>query len=160
MLGTLLNLPALLLLVAVNSSPVVIAWLLRDRYSWPIDLNVYWSDHRPIFGAHKTWRGLIVAVLVGAGVGSALSIGWHVGSIFAMLALAGDLLSSFVKRRLGQPNGGRVPLIDQLPEALLPMIGLRSPLGLNTVSLFGTAAVFTVLDLIFSRLRPQEPRRQ
>ena len=85
-------------------------------------------------------------------MGALLSCGFVIGAAFGALALSGDLLSSFGKRRIGRPSGSWVPLVDQLPEALLPLIVLQGPLGLEAASIIGTAAAFTVLDMIASKL--------
>ena len=39
------------------------------------------------------------------------------GLAFSALSMAGDLLSSFIKRRRGLPSGARSTALDQLPEA-------------------------------------------
>ena len=149
----LVNLPALLVLIAANATPVVLARLLGSRYSAPIDAGGSLHDGRPLFGPHKTWRGLIAGTLAGATVASLLSPGLLLGGAFGALALVGDLFSSFLKRRLGCASGAAVPLLDQLPEALLPMLVLHGPMGLDSVAIIGTALAFTGLDLIAARLR-------
>lgn len=70
---------------------------------------------------------------------------------FGTLALIGDLCSSFLKRRLGRPSGSWTPLLDQLPEALLPMLVLRVPMGLDTAAIAGTAALFMAFDLMVAK---------
>ena len=37
---------------------------LLPRFNWPVDGGKQWRG-QPIFGAHKTWRGLILGALVG-----------------------------------------------------------------------------------------------
>jgi len=149
----LVDLPALLLLIAANATPVVLARMLGRRYATAIDAGFSMHDGRPLFGPHKTWRGLIAGMLAGATVGSLLSPGLILGGAFAALALLGDLLSSFLKRRLGFASGAAVPLLDQLPEALLPLLILHGPLGLESVAVIGTALAFTGLDMIAARYR-------
>jgi len=39
-----------------------------------------------------------------------------------VLALAGDLLSSFIKRRLNLKSSARMPWLDQVPEAAFPVL--------------------------------------
>jgi hypothetical protein len=148
----LIDLPALLLLVTANTTPVLVAILLGNGFPAPLDANRLWRDGRPLLGSHKTWRGLIAGTLATALMGALLSRGFVIGAAFGALALTGDLFSSFIKRRIGRTSGSPVPLIDQLPEALLPMIVLQGPLGLEALSILGTAAAFTILDMIASRL--------
>jgi CDP-diglyceride synthetase len=143
---------ALALLILANATPVVVSRLLGERGAAPIDAGRAFADGRPIFGPHKTWRGLIAGIVAAGLGGSALGVGLLVGAAFGALALTGDLGSSFVKRRLGRESGANMPLLDQLPEALLPMVVLCEPLGLSIWSMTGSAAAFLVLDLIASRL--------
>jgi len=91
--------------------------------------------------------------MVAAGAaGMSVSVGFTTGAAFGALALTGDLLSSFVKRRLARASGHWMPLIDQIPESLLPMLVLQHPLGLEGGSIFATIAVFTLLDMVASKL--------
>jgi CDP-2,3-bis-(O-geranylgeranyl)-sn-glycerol synthase len=156
--GLWVDLRALLLIIVANSTPLVLAWLSPHSAAWPIDCGHRLSDGRPLFGPHKTWRGFIAAVLMSAAVGVAVSLGWAIGAVFGVLALSGDLLSSFLKRRLNCPSGRWVPLLDQLPEALLPLLVLRSQLSLSAGSMLATALVFTLLDMIVSKLLAEHRR--
>nr|PZN76390.1 MAG: CDP-archaeol synthase [Pseudomonadota bacterium] len=150
---TFVDLDALILLVVANATPVLLAMLLGDRWARPIDGGRILRDGRPLFGSHKTWRGLAGGILASGAAGAVLSVGFVTGALFGMLALAGDLVSSFAKRRLDRASGRETPLLDQLPESLLPMLLLRGPLDLDALTVAGTAAVFTLLDLLASRLR-------
>jgi CDP-2,3-bis-(O-geranylgeranyl)-sn-glycerol synthase len=76
-----------------------------------------------------------------------------VGLGFGLIALGGDLASSFVKRRMHWPAGHSAPLLDQLPESLLPLILFAEALTLTHTSIFGTALLFTLLDLATERWR-------
>jgi CDP-2,3-bis-(O-geranylgeranyl)-sn-glycerol synthase len=49
-------------------------------------------------------------------------LGFVFGLLFGLLALAGDMLSSFIKRRLELASSARAVGLDQIPEALLPML--------------------------------------
>ncbi len=68
------------------------------------------------------------------------------------MAVVGDLLSSFVKRRMGLPSSSMALGLDQIPESLLPLLGawLFVPLSLLDV-LVGVAAFFAG-ELILSRI--------
>lgn len=106
-----------------------------------------------MFGSHKTWRGLFTGTLAAGFVGLLFATGFAIGALFGALALTGDLLSSFTKRRLGCTSGKSFLFLDQLPEALLPMLLLRSALGMETGAIIGTALVFTALDVVTARFR-------
>jgi hypothetical protein len=148
----LIDTAALAMLVASNSAPVVVSRVLGERYAAPIDGNRMLRDHRPLFGAHKTWRGLIAGTLAAAATGAFLGPGLVVGAAFGALALAGDFFSSFWKRRLGHKSGDSAPLLDQLPEALLPMLVLNAFLDLTGLQFIGTAILFALLDALATRL--------
>jgi len=153
LLPAVIDLPALGLLIAANSTPVIVARLMGVRFSAPLDAHVVLRDGRPLFGSHKTWRGLLAGVVASALLGAGLGAGVLVGAAFGSLSLAGDLCSSFVKRRLGRQSGEWSPFLDQLPEALLPLLVFSGILGLDPVTIVGTTLAFTVLDLIVTKMR-------
>jgi RimJ/RimL family protein N-acetyltransferase len=144
---------ALLLLIAANATPVLATRLLGRSLATPVDAFFRRHGASPLFGAHKTWRGLTAGVLACTLIGALLPCGAAVGCGFGLLALAGDLASSFVKRRMDWRSGYSAPLLDQLPESLLPLIVFAGPLGLGHVAIFGTAALFTLLDVATARWR-------
>lgn len=144
---------ALLLLVLANSLPWIAGLALGARWTAPLDLGCSLPDGRRVLGSHKTWRGVVVAVL-GCAIASSLSgLHWWTGTAFALLSLVGDALSSLCKRRLGLAPGSNVLLLDQLPEAVLPLVGLQSSLGLDSMAIAVVAAVFTLLDVLATALR-------
>jgi CDP-2,3-bis-(O-geranylgeranyl)-sn-glycerol synthase len=143
-----IDLPALVLLITANSTPVIVARLLGKRWSAPIDAHAVLRDRLPLLGPHKTWRGLVAGVTASALVGALLPPGLLLGVAFGALSLFGDLCSSFLKRRLDCESGRSVPLLDQLPEALLPLVILADALDLTREAIIGTTLLFTVLDLI------------
>jgi len=151
--GAFVDPGALLMLAAANATPVFVARIFGRRLDAPVDAMVRRHGSGPLFGAHKTWRGLISGAAASALAGSVLPCGAWVGLGFGLLALAGDLASSFVKRRLRQPSGHSAPLLDQLPESLLPLIVFAHALALTDAQIFGTAAIFTLLDMATARWR-------
>lgn len=97
-----------------------------------------------LFGSHKTWRGIIVATIFGGLLYllqyylaykysvfnnlpfDYLSVGWWFGFVFAFLAIVGDSVKSFIKRRLNKKPGDRWIPWDQIdfliPSTILVMI--------------------------------------
>jgi len=55
----------LVLLVAVNGAPILAARLLGRRWNAPVDGGFRWPDGGRVFGAAKTWRGLLAGLLAG-----------------------------------------------------------------------------------------------
>ena len=144
---------ALLLLILANSLPWIAARVLGRRWGAALDLGVSLRDGRPLLGSHKTWRGVAAAV-GGCALAAAVAglQGWT-GAAFAALSLLGDAISSFCKRRLAIAPGLDVPLLDQLPEALLPLLVLRTSLGLDSTAIAAVAGAFTLLDMLASGIR-------
>lgn len=142
----------LLLLVVANGTPVLAQVLLRDVLDWPIDGGRCLSDGREIFGGAKRWRGVVLAPLVTMVVASLTGVGWWLGLLLGMLAMVGDLGASFIKRRLGIAISGRAPGLDQLPEALLPLLLLAHPLGIGMIQVVLLALLFMVFEMVVSPL--------
>jgi CDP-2,3-bis-(O-geranylgeranyl)-sn-glycerol synthase len=85
----------------------------------PIDLGRKFLDEKPIFGAHKTFRGFFAGLIVGSLVGYSESIIFSeihpcMGFVLSLGALVGDLTGSFLKRRLGYSSGSSLLIVDQL----------------------------------------------
>lgn len=149
----------LLLLLVANGTPVVLGILLRHRFAWPLDAGRNFLDGRRLFGASKTVRGILGSIAVTALVAPVCGLDRASGALFGLLAMAGDLASSFIKRRLGYPSGSQRPLLDQLPEVCLPLWLLAPVTGATLTEMAVAAAGFTVLDLLLSRLyRPHQAR--
>jgi CDP-diglyceride synthetase len=148
----LLDLQLLVLLTLANGTPVIAKKVFGDRLAWPLDGGLGFIDGRPLLGGSKTLRGLVLSVLA-AGLGGALiGPGWRIGLVVGATAMAGDLLSSFIKRRLGSRPSSQAIGIDQIPEALLPLLACRAALGLGPLDIVAVVAVFFAGELIVSRL--------
>jgi hypothetical protein len=152
---------ALLLMVVANVLPWAAGRTLPHHWTAPLDAGLRLWDGRRLFGAHKTWKGLLAGT-TGCGLaGLLLGPGLWVGAAFGALSLAGDALSSLVKRRLDRAPGAEVPGLDQLPEAFLPVTVLAGALGLGIAEIVASVVAFVVLDLLATGLRHrQAPRRQ
>jgi CDP-2,3-bis-(O-geranylgeranyl)-sn-glycerol synthase len=76
------------------------------------------SDGQPIFGSHKTVRGVIAGIVFGTLIGlveSLLDSRLIVAGFFIALgSVLGDLLGAFIKRRLRVEPGKAFPILDQL----------------------------------------------
>src|SRR5581483_10835306 len=144
---------ALLLLLAANAAPWILGRLLGARFGWPLDFGATLPDRRRLFGDHKTWRGLAGGALACGLVASLFGLRFSLGVWFGALALAGDALSSLIKRRLGFAPGRDVPVVDQLPEALLPLGVLASALHLRSLDVACVAIAFILIDLAALRVR-------
>lgn len=142
----------LLLLFMANGAPIILCRLLGGRFDWPVDFGLVWYDGHPILGPSKTWRGIAGAVLFSAATTYGLGLGAYLGWVAGLLAMLGDLASSFIKRRLGIASSGMALGLDQIPEALLPLLWLKSQLGFSYSMVFWLSCAFLVLELGISRI--------
>src|SRR6266436_6019889 len=132
----------LILLMLANGTPVIAKKLLGDRYSYPLDGNLTFANGRPLFGRSKTIRGIVLTVLVTTA--SAPLVG--------LVAMAGDLASSFSKRRLNLPSSSRASGLDQVPESLFPLLACRNLLSLAAADIAVCVVMFFVGEVVLSRL--------
>ena len=142
----------LLLLAVANSVPVLVSMLLGARWAAPIDGGRVLRDGRPLFGLHKTWRGFLSGALATSAAGALLPVGFVTALGVGFLALLGDLLSSFIKRRSNLHSGQDSLLLDQIPESLLPLTFLYALLELDVASLIGTFTVFVLLAMAAAKV--------
>jgi CDP-diglyceride synthetase len=148
----LLDLQLLVLLALANGTPVIAKKVFGDHLAWPLDRGLSFIDGRPLFGRSKTVRGIVLAVLAAGAGGALLGPGWRIGLVVGALAMVGDLLSSFVKRRLDRKPSSQAMGLDQVPEALLPLIACRGALALSALDIAAVVAIFWVGEIVVSRL--------
>ncbi len=156
-------LEVLVLVVWANAVPVLLRLFLGTRLGAPVDGGLVLRDGRPLFGASKTWRG-IAGSLVSTPFGAfLLGMPWTLGLGVAIGAMAGDLVASFVKRRLGLAASGSLPVVDQVPESLLPALIAAGPRGLDAVEIALIVVAFAVIDIwltpLAKRLRARFKQR-
>lgn len=141
-----------LLVMVANLAPAVTDLLMGRRWNAPLDGGLSLPDRRPLFGPTKTIRGVIASVLATGIIATLVGLSPAVGAGFACLAMAGDIGSSFMKRRLGIASSRSVPVLDQLPEALLPLYFMQSFTGGTLAEILVAAGIFSIIDLVLSKL--------
>ena len=110
---------------AANASP-----MLFGRGGRPLDFKMKIKGKR-ILGNNKTVRGTVMGIASGVVVGAIEYPFFHMFAIAVLLsvgALSGDLLGSFIKRRIGIGPGKRVPVLDQYGFFVIALL-FASPLG-------------------------------
>ncbi|HEB99608.1 MAG TPA: CDP-archaeol synthase [Thiotrichales bacterium] len=142
----------LILLIAANGAPIAARQLLGGCDGRPIDGGHPFADGRPWLGPSKTWRGLLSGLAAPLLLTPLAGLDWGTGLLIGGGAMAGDLLASFLKRRLGIAPSGMAPGLDQVPESLLPLWLARERLGLDWLDLVVLTLLFVVLELALSRL--------
>ena len=135
------------LLGLANFLPILGRLVLKDRFSWPVDLGLRWTDRRPVLGPHKTWRGILLSVAGTGAAGCFLPVGCRLACLVALFSMTGDLVSSFVKRRMGLESGSRAVGLDQVVESGLPLVFFRAELGITWPEIMGLVAVFSILNI-------------
>ena len=145
-------LQSLILVTAANGAPLLLARLVGARFAYPIDGGMVLCDGHPFLGRSKTWRGVAAAVLVTACAAVLMSLPWRLGALAAASAMAGDCLSSFVKRRFGLEPSSMTLGVDQVPESLFPAVACSAYLPLRPLDVALIVLVFSVGGLAMSRL--------
>ena len=140
------------LLTLANGTPVIAKKLLGPFLNQPLDGGALFLDERPFFGPSKTIRGIVLSILITTGFALVLALDWKIGLVAASVAMAGDLLSSFLKRRLGFQPSSRATGLDQIPECLFPALACRSMLGLSAIDIAAVVVIFFVGEIVLSRL--------
>jgi CDP-diglyceride synthetase len=142
----------LVLMTLANGTPIVAKKIFGPRFSFPLDAGTIFFDGRPLFGHSKTIRGTVVSIFVTTASAPLIGLDLTIGAIVASSAMAGDLFSSFVKRRLNFPPSSQALGLDQVPESLFPMLACRDALSLTVADMSLGVGIFFIGELILSRL--------
>jgi hypothetical protein len=123
-----LLLQLLILVVVANGTAVVAKKLLGTAFGRPLDGGAVFVDGQPIFGPSG------------------------MGVLIATFAMAGDLFSSFVKRRLRLGSSSMAIGLDHIPESLFPLLASRLLLPLSIFDVVAGVTIFVIGALILSPL--------
>jgi CDP-2,3-bis-(O-geranylgeranyl)-sn-glycerol synthase len=146
----MIYLQLLFLIIVANGSPIIGRWIMKGYWEMPFDGGAVFIDGRPILGTSKTYRGLACSLVGTLLAGALVGLSWKISLIVSALAMVGDCVSSFIKRRFGYPSGAKALGLDQIPESLLPMLGLWNVLNLSALGLGLTVVIFVVVELVLS----------
>lgn len=141
-----------MLVLLSNAAPVLARIAFGKHLARPIDGGRRLADGRPLLGAAKTYRGIAAALVLTAAAAALLGLDWRLGLIIAAAAMAGDLLSSFVKRRMDKPVHARSALLDEIPEVLLPTLAVAMPLALTWLEGLAVVLGFVAVHMLLERL--------
>jgi CDP-diglyceride synthetase len=148
----LIELQLLLLIIVANGAPILACALLGKHCDWPLDGGRVLADGYRVLGKSKTWRGVALAPTASALMAWLLHLPLWLGIIIGSFAMLGDLLSSFTKRRLGMVSSSMALGLDQIPEALLPLLAVKNTLDLDWWAILELLTAFIGLELLLSRL--------
>lgn len=119
-----------------------------------------------IFGANKTWRGILVAPCAGTLVGFSQSFMWRpdflpyantsdyilAGFLLGTGAIVGDLLFAFLKRRVGKKEGSPWIPFDQL-NFVIGALACISIFYLPSIAMIAAIVVISgILHVIANRI--------
>ncbi|HDQ06770.1 MAG TPA: CDP-2,3-bis-(O-geranylgeranyl)-sn-glycerol synthase [Candidatus Bathyarchaeota archaeon] len=110
-----------------NAAPVIFGG------GQPMDFGKRFFDGKPLLGSHKTVRGFLAGLIVGTLVGLVQTLlseqilvqystqfqyTVFLGFMLSLGALTGDLIESFIKRRINRAPGSSLPIADQIDFVL------------------------------------------
>jgi len=142
----------IILLAVANGAPVLARALFNQSLNYPVDGGKRFIDGRPLLGASKTIRGVSASVLATAAAARLMGFSFAFGAGFGTFAMMGDLLSSFIKRRMGLPPSTRANGFDQVPESLFPMFFASSQMELEMAQMALVVVLFFILEIVSSPL--------
>ncbi len=141
-----------------NGSPPVISKIVKNTH--PIDFGKNFIDNKRLFGDGKTFEGFVGGILAGYSISLIIYtliillypsiIKYYVIPgptdilILCTLALTGDLIGAFIKRRLGLPRGAPAPLLDQLDFMALPFVYMYYVLNIDNIMIYIFLIILTV----------------
>lgn len=156
-----------------NGAPVVANVIPGLKHlNQPLDGGRMWRG-KPIFGAHKTWRGLLAgmatatavlaieqflarhhawAVYASGPVDYTTLTLWVLGPLFGFGALMGDAIESFFKRRVAREAGTSWVPFDQIDYVLGGLIASLAAVRLRPYDYLAVLALWFVLHFAGSYL--------
>ena len=152
--------------------PILRGFKVFNFLAKPVDFNRKFFDNQAIFGSHKTWRGVIISIVLGvitaliqkwfyqanifrelSGVFDYENINiWLFGFLISAGAVFGDLLFAFVKRRLRLTPGAMCIPFDQINYVIGSYLFL-TPFFKIDIKIWGVLIVLTpFLHLLINRV--------
>ncbi len=128
-----------------NSSATLSSKLFKSTH--PIDGGLTYKGSR-LLGDGKSVEGFLLGVFMGTLTGAILGNLLH-GLLLSFFAMTGDVVGSFVKRRLNLKRGEEAPVIDQLDFVAIPLIFYPPPRPeYAVIILFITPVIHRVANIV------------
>ena len=114
-----------------NAAPVIFR---TGKSKTPMDMGIKFYDSRRILGKGKTWTGFFVGIATGTFVGyltwttgllavySTVELHMAAAFLLATGTMIGDVLGSFIKRRLAIRSGRSFAILDQLSFMIMAVL--------------------------------------
>jgi CDP-diglyceride synthetase len=141
-----------LLILSANGVPILTRHAVPAAWMKPIDNGRLFFDGKPLLGTSKTIVGLLAAMSITTLLAALMGLAWQTGLTIGSFAMLGDLFASFIKRRIGLPSSAMAPLLDQVPEALFPLLAYSLIEDINWSAVLIITVAFVIADLLMSRL--------
>jgi uncharacterized protein len=145
----------LLILLSANTAPILFGALFPKARRRPLDNGRRLADGRPLLGAHKTLWGLLSGIGAAGIIGFLLGVSLTMGLLIGLVSLLGDLLTSFLKRRLGLLEGETAHLFDHLLEGALPLLLCKPFFSISWALVLVILGLFITCGLLGSRILRQ-----
>ncbi len=142
----------LFLIIVANGAPILGTALLGKWCAWPVDGGCILADGYRLLGDSKTWRGILLAMTATAVMAWLLDLPTYMGLTIGSFAMLGDIVSSFIKRRLGMASSSMALGLDQILECLLPLLAVKDAFEIDWLVVLEMVAGFMVLELALSRI--------
>ena len=147
---SMIYLQLLIVVIAANGAPILGRLLLKQFWSTPLDLGARFVDGEPLLGSSKTFRGVVFGVVTAGLFAEVVALPFEIGILMGALAMCGDMASSFAKRRFRLQSGSMAVGLDQIPESVMPLMGVKSVYGLSWPGIGLTVGGFLILELLLS----------
>jgi uncharacterized protein len=112
----------LAMLIVTNAAPLLSTGFCPKGNRRPLDSGRRLADGHPILGKNKTLCGLLSGIGAAGALSLLIGLPLSMCMLIAGTSLLGDLLTSFIKRRLGLAEGQTAHLLDHLLEGALPLL--------------------------------------
>ena len=141
-----------LLIVVANGAPVLAKKALGTRLDRPLDGERSWPTDARRSVRQKPFAELPFLCWRHRSRRSCSDCHGRSATLVAGAAIAGDLFSSFMKRRLGLPPSSMAIGLDQIPESLLPLLASRVVLPVGWLDIVVGVIIFFGAELVLSRI--------
>jgi len=147
----ILILQLLTLLALANGAPLIAKKILGNAFAYPLDNGATLADGQPLFGRSKTIRGVVLSIAITTLAAPWAGLSLAAGLLLSTAAMIGDLMSSFIKRRMKLAPGSMALGLDQIPESFLPAIAAHSILPVSALDAAIVSGFFFAGELAVSR---------
>lgn len=152
-----------------NMAPVLFRHTL-PFLAIPIDNNIQLAG-QPLFGKHKTWRGLLVGTLCAGlifilqkylstisemfasfSVYDYIHFPWWFGFLFGGFALLGDIAKSFFKRRFGIADGAMWFPFDQIDFVIGGTLAISLFISIDIATWLSVLGLAVFIHILVNRI--------